>query len=426
MKFQVEKSRLSGEVTIPASKSHTIRGLMLGTLADGTSTLVQPLLSSDTMSCIKACRAMGARVDDTLAERWLVEGVGGHPEGRGRVVDVGNSGTTLFLAMTAAALGDTPLEFTGDEQLRRRSAGPLLRVLGEMGAEAYSKGREGCPPLVVRGPIRGGAISIECPTSQYLSGLLIGCPPAEGDTEITVPLLNEKPYVEMTCAWLRELGADFEADHDLQHFTIPGRQSYPAFEKAIPADFSSAAFFLVAAAVTGSELFLGGLDMEDSQGDKAVVGMLESMGCEVSAEGDGVRIKGPDRLRGARFDLNATPDALPAMAVAGALAEGETALMNVPQARQKETDRISVMAGELEKMGAGVEELADGLVVTGGDIQGAVVDGWGDHRVVMALATAGLAAHGTTVVTAAEAASITFPRFAELMRAAGARLTETE
>ena len=426
MQFQVKRSKLSGRVRIPGSKSHTIRGLIIASLAEGTSSLIQPLRSSDTESCIAACRAMGADVDDGNDERWQIEGTAGSPRSSGRTVDVRNSGTTLFLAITAAALGDSPLELTGDEQLRKRSAGPLLHALRELGARAEARGENDCPPIVVRGPIKGGKISIKCPTSQYISSLLIGCPLADGRTEIEVPLLNEQPYVEMTCGWLRDMGIEFESSEGLQHFVVPGGQRYKGFEKAIPADFSSATFFLTAAAVTGSELYLAGLDMRDTQGDKAVVGMLESMGCEVETEESGIRITGPDRLQGGEFDLNATPDALPAMAVAGALAEGDTRLVNVPQAREKETDRIAVMASELEKLGADVEELPDGLVLKESSLEGTVVNGWADHRVVMALAVAGLAASGTTTVTTADAAEITFPKFAELMRRTGAALTEID
>jgi len=423
VRFRVHESTVSGEVRIPGSKSHTIRGLLFGMLADGESRLVRPLRSSDTESCIRLCRALGAEVADVEAECWRVKGTAGRPQAAPAAVDVGNSGTSLYLGMGAAALCEGVTELTGDEQVRRRPAGPLLRALCELGATAYSKDGTGCAPVVVGGGLRGGRVSIECPTSQYLSSLLIGCPLASGDSEITVPLLNEKPYVRMTCGWLEELGVRFECSEDLQSLRVPGRQRYAAFEKAIPADFSSAAFFLVAAAVTGGELLLRGLDMADTQGDKAVVGMMEQMGCTVEVEPGGVRIAGPERLRGGTFDLNATPDAVPAMAVAGSLAEGETRLLNVPQARLKETDRLRVMALELGKLGAAVEELPDGLVLRGGRLHGACVSGHGDHRVVMALAVAGLAAEGETTIDTAEAAAVTFPEFADLMRKVGASLS---
>jgi len=424
MQLKVDRSLLSGRVPIPASKSHTIRGLILASLAEGTSELVRPLLAADTWSCLNACRALGADVRTADETRCEIKGAGGRPHAPDAPIDVGNSGTTLFLSMGAAALASGLTEFTGDEQIRRRSATLLLEALGGLGATAYAKGPHGCAPLVVGGGLKGGKVSIECPTSQYLSSLLIACPLASGESEITVPLLNEKPYVEMTCRWLNELGVQFQRSKDLQHFQVPGGQGYPAFSKVIPADFSSATFFLVAAAITGSELFLEGLDMSDAQGDRAVVWMLEEMGAALEVQEGGVRIQGPERLQGRTLDLNATPDALPALTVAGAVAEGETKLLNVPQARQKETDRIAVMAAEMGKLGAQIDELPDGLVIRGGTLRGAAVHGHGDHRVVMALAVAGLAAEGTTLVDTAEAVSITCPTFAHLMRRAGARLTQ--
>ncbi len=423
MKLRIRQGNLHGAVSIPGSKSHTIRGLILGSLAHGVSRLLRPLRSSDTESCVRLCRSLGAEVETSDLRCWKVSGTAGTPTAASGPVDVGNSGTTLFLGMGAAALCEGLSELTGDEQTRRRSAGPLLEGLSALGATAYSKDGTGCAPLVVGGGLRGGRVSIECSTSQYMSSLLIASPLASGDTDITAPLLNEKPYVRMTVRWLEELGIELEAADDLQHFRVPGGQRYRAFEKAIPADFSSATFFLVAAAVTGSELLLRGLDVNDTQGDRAVVGMLQEMGCAVVVEPGGVRIRGPERLEGATFDLNATPDALPAMAVAGSVAEGETRLLNVPQARVKETDRLSVMAQELGKLGAAVEELSDGLVLKGGGLRGAHVSGHGDHRVVMALAVAGLAAQGDTTVDTAEAASVTFPEFPQLMREAGAEIT---
>ena len=418
MRLQVERSELSGSARIPGSKSHTIRALAIATLAEGTSELRGPLDSLDTLACVGACRGLGADIE--LGPQWRVGGTGGKVACPEDVLDVGNSGTTLRVTLAMAALGEGWSVFTGDEQIRVRPAGPLLDALGGLGAQAFSTRRNGCAPLVVRGPLRGGRVAIACPTSQYLTSLLLSCPLAEGESEIEVTELNEAPYVEMTLGWLDGQGIRCERD-GLRRFRIPGGQSYRGFARAIPADFSSATFFLVAAAATGSEVTLLGLDREDTQGDKAVVDMLAAMGAEVEWLPDGVRIRGGE-LRGGELDLNATPDALPAMAVAGCCAAGETRLVNVPQARIKESDRIRVMREELSKMGARVEELSDGLVVHGGPLRGAVVDGRADHRVVMALAVAGLAAQGRTEVTTAEAAAVTFPNFVDLMAGLGARI----
>ena len=186
----------------------------------------------------------------------------------------------------------------------------------------------------------------------------------------------------------------------------------------IPGDFSSATFFIALAAISGDEIVLENLDINDPQGDKMVLSILESMGAKVEYRESCIVVKG-DRLTGMEIDMNYIPDALPAMAVVGCFAEGETRLVNVPQARIKETDRISVMCHELRKMGASVSELPDGLIIRKSRLKGCEVDGHHDHRVVMALTVAGLNAEGDTLVKTAEAINVTFPDFAYLVKRCG-------
>jgi 3-phosphoshikimate 1-carboxyvinyltransferase len=415
----VEPSRLKGEALIPASKSHTIRALVIAMLADGTSEIGNPLDSLDTRAAVGAVKAFGAGFRED-AGTWTVEGIAGEVKSPDDIVNVEDSGTTLYFVMSAAALARGATVLTGDASIRTRPAGPLISALNDLGADVFSTRGNGCPPIVVRGPMRGGHTRIRAVSSQYLSSLLISCPLAEGDTEIEVTELNEAPYVRMTLDWLsrRDIACECE---ELRRFRVPGRQRYHAFRRQMPGDFSSATFFLVAAAVTDSDVTLLGLDMTDPQGDKEVVNMLKGMGATVVTGTNEIRIRRGE-LKGAEFDLNATPDALPAMAVAGALAEGETRLVNVAQARIKETDRIRVMAEELGKMGADITERPDGLVIRGSKLKGAHVNGHHDHRVVMALAVAGLAAEGETVIDTAESAAVTFPNFVELMENLGARI----
>ena len=417
-------AQLNGRVSVPASKSHTIRAILLASLAEGESTVTGPLESADTRSCIAACRALGAVIEEDADGTLIVTGTGGRPApppghtGGPVEIDAGNSGTTLYLAASAAALAGFPVIFTGDEQLRSRPMGPLLKSLGDLGAEAVSLELTGNPPIRIQGPITGGKTSIECPTSQFLSSLLIAVPLAAEASDITVPILNEKPYVDMTLAWIRERGIELEQE-GYTRFRVPGSQSYKAFEKRVPGDFSSATFFFCAAAVTGSDLLIDGLDMDDTQGDKVIVEILETMGCPCEPAEGGLFVRGTEAaargLKGAELDLNDTPDALPALAALACYAEGETRLINVPQARLKETDRITVMREELSKMGADVEELPDGLIIRARQyparLRGASLDGRGDHRVVMALSVAALGAEGPSLIGTAEAVNITFPGF---------------
>lgn len=419
MILAVEKSKLSGKVQIPGSKSHTIRAVAIGSMSSGTSHIKSPLVSSDTLSAVEVYRGFGASI--SLGAEWIIEGYGSKPKTPDDVLNVGNSGTTLYIAMGSAALADGYTVFTGDHQTRNRPAGPLLEALSNLGVQCFSTRGNEKPPLVIRGPMRGGHTSLDgSKTSQYVTSLLLNCPLAPADTEILLRNAVEHPYIEMTLGWLDEQGIQYERD-GFERFKITGGQCYRAFEKTIPGDFSSATFFMCAAAVTESDLTLLGLDMNDSQGDKAVIEMLEEMGVKIEQIEGGIRIRGGN-LEGREFDLQATPDALPAMAVVSCFAKGTTKLLNVPQARLKETDRIRVMREELSKMGGKVEELPDGLIITGSGLKATRVSGHGDHRVVMALAVAGLACNGRTEIETAEAIKVTFPNFVELMKEVGANI----
>jgi 3-phosphoshikimate 1-carboxyvinyltransferase len=420
MNLICEQAELNGMVVVPGSKSHTIRAVAISALAEGQSQISRPLESQDTHSAAEAYRILGADVE-MFEGKWQVTGFGGNPRPRADIIDVGNSGTTLNVALGSAALIESgEITLTGDEQIQRRPSGALVNCLNDLGAHVVSSRGNGCAPFRVSGRLRGGQTRLEAVSSQYLTSLLINAPLASADTVIHVPVLHERPYVWMTLDWLRRQEISLAHDEALTEFRIPGGQKYRAFKRAIPGDFSSATFFLAAGALPGNDVTCHGLDMEDTQGDRAVIDYLRALGAEVQSGPDWVRVRGGD-LHGAELDLNATPDALPMMAALACFAHGTTRLVNVPQARIKETDRIKVMREELTRLGAHVEELPDGLVVAESPLRGARVNGHGDHRVVMSLAVAASAIQGETWIEGYEAASVTVPGFAELMKSLGAK-----
>jgi 3-phosphoshikimate 1-carboxyvinyltransferase len=398
---------------------------------------MHPLDSLDAQSCAAACRVLGAKIIENREQGRLVSyTVKGNNSFKSkkkgnRFIDVGNSGTTLYLAMAAAGLGSEPFEFTGDEQIQHRSAAPLLEALSGLGIRAESLKGNGCVPAIIQGPWKGGSVSLPCPTSQYLSAMLIAAPLASSGTvtEIEVPLLNERPYVEMTLSYLSAQGISWDSGRslsdvgDFSRFVIPGGVSWKPISGPVPGDFSSAAFPACAAAISGGPVTILGLDPDDLQGDKFFLEMLAAMGCAVNWEKDmdGYRltVSRSGSLRGGAFDLNATPDLLPAAAVTAAFAEGDTALINVAHARIKETDRIAAMAAELAKLGVRCTELPDGLIVhgTGGRVSGGCVNGRGDHRIVMAFAAAALGALAPIEIDSAESAAVTYPGFLDLLQA---------
>lgn len=422
MQLSITRSILRGKIAIPGSKSHTIRAIAIASLADGQSTIANPLLSSDCVSAVMCYQALGANINATNHLQWLVTGTGGNLTHSDRPIDVGNSGTTLRIAMGTAALAPktAKIVLTGDNQIRSRPVGPLIDSLNDLGAKVSSNLSNGCAPITVTGSLTGGATSIKCITSQYLSSLLLAAPLAEGDTQIDVTLLNEPDYVQITLDWLDRQGIKYDNDN-FKKFTIPGRQRYTPFNASIPADFSSATFFLCAGAMLDADITLTGLDYTDSQPDKAVAEYLKQMGAKIRIDDAGTHIK-PASLKGIRIDMNKTPDALPAMAVVACFAKGTTKLVNVAQARNKETDRIKCMAEELKKAGANIEELPDGLIIHGGKLQAANFDGRSDHRIVMALSMLGMALDGDTTIETAEAINVTFPDYVALMNSIGAKM----
>jgi len=420
MKWTVQRSQLSGKISIPASKSHTIRAFLIATLADGESKIINPLTEGDGESALNAAIAFGASVVRKENE-LLVNGVAGKPNPASTIF-MGNSGTGSNLFCSAAAIVDREITFDGDSSLRSRPMLPILNALKMLGAEWTSEGQKGYPPFTIKGPIKGGEVTVAGNNSQYLSSLLLTTPLLEGDTHITVTNLSEKPYVEITLWWLRKMGIKFEGDVESGKFIVYGGQKYSPICEEIAGDFSGATFAAVAASITGGPITIANIDFTDPQGDKEVFTVLQKMGAKLVHNNDGTCGMSADSLIGCEIDLNAMPDALPALAVLGTVAQGETRLVNVAQARIKETDRITVMCTELRKMGADIEELPDGLIIRQSKLHGAEVNGHDDHRVVMSLTLAGMIADGTTTVDTVEHAAVTYPTFANDFIALGAKI----
>lgn len=406
LKLQSRKSSLSGEILIPASKSHTIRAVAIASMAEGRSVLRNPLESADARAAFRAAIEFGAKVK-TEENAWIIDGTGGNINRVASFIDVANSGTTLRIFSALASLASHAITFDGDASIRKRPMTPLLDALRSLGVKTKTL-NDRCP-FTVSGPLQGGFTKVNGISSQFVTALLFAAPLANADTEIRVENLHEKPYVEITLDWLRSQQIQFE-QNGLEWFKIKGNQHYSAFNRQIPADFSSATFAACAAAITKSEILIKGLDFNDHQGDKKVFEYLQQMGVMLKHENKGVRII-PNSLRSIEIDMNDTPDALPALAVVGCFASGETRLFNVEQARFKECDRISAITLELKRMGAEIKEIKDGVIIRQSELHGAPLHGYGDHRMVMALSIAGMAASGETTVDTAESVSITYPGF---------------
>jgi 3-phosphoshikimate 1-carboxyvinyltransferase len=277
--------------------------------------------------------------------------------------------------------------------------------------------------VIVGGGLAGGEVEITGEiSSQFISALLIASPYAREDVRLTITgRLRSRPYVEMTLELLEAAGAKVRRNRSLTEFRIPGGQTFRPIDLTIPGDFSSAAFPLGAAAITGSTVRVNNLDVRGAQGDRAIVGLLDEFGADVKVRGKSVEVAGTGELSGVDADCGDNPDLVPVLAVLGSVAEGRTRLMNIPHLRFKETDRLRALAIGLRRLGAEVAELPDELRLRGvRQLKGARLSSYGDHRMAMAFAVAGLAARGETVVDGAESIPVSYPGFVDGMRKLGA------
>ncbi len=422
----VQKSQLYGETIIPGSKSHMIRALYFGTLAKGDSTIINPVESNDALSCLSVCEALGARIDRANPECWIIKGVGKNIEPSEYILDVGNSGTTLYLGAGFASSIDGYSIFTGDEQIRKRPIQPVLDSLQKLGVFAESTRNNGSAPVIIKGPIKSGRTVINGLVSAYVSGIVLGCTLSPVDCEIEVENVREIPYINISLDWAKAVGLEIEATEDRSKFYVKGNQFVSPFKRAIPGDFSSAAFMLVGAAITQSDIILMGLNMDDVQGDKKIVSILQEMGADITIINNGlggIKVKGGIKLMGTTIDCNEIPDSIPILSILGCCAEGETKLINIESSRVKESDRPLLMTRELSKMGANINLENDELIIRKSNLKGAFLKSYKDHRIAMANCIAGLVADGVTLVDNVETADVSFPGFGKILNSLGANVS---
>ena len=404
--------KIDGTITPPPSKSHTHRAFLLASMAKGRSVIGGPLMSNDTRATLAACRAMGAewKADDG---RVIIDGGDLHaPES---MIDADNSGTTMRLYAGICSMFDREVGITGDASLRKRPMGPLLDALSSMGVQCRSD--NGFPPVYIKGPNRGGKVSIDGHiSSQYISSLLLASPMLPEDTEITVEgTMVSVPYLDVTARMMSLFGA--EARRDGNVFTVKGGTGYRPYDYRVPSDFSSAAFPLVAGALGGITT-ADNMDLNDPQGDKAIIDIIRKAGGKVEVDGDRITAS-KGELRGCDVDLGNVPDLFPIVAVLLASAEGESRLYGAPQLRFKESDRIKTVTDMINAIGGDATPTDDGCTIRGRRLKGGRIVHLGDHRIMMAAAVASIACEGPVEMDDAECCAVSFPSFPEDMRRIG-------
>ena len=417
---------LTGNISIPGDKSISHRSLMLGAIAEGETTIEGLLVGEDPRSTAKCFRQMGAKISPLNSDEVIVEGIGlGNLKEPKNVLDAGNSGTTIRLMIgLLASHSDRFFTITGDDSLRSRPMSRVVKPLKQMGARIWGRNNNSLAPLAIQGTTLKG-IHYQSPvaSAQVKSCVLLAGLMCEGQTTVTEPALSRDHSERM----LRAFGAELDVDPETRSVTITGHPTLKGQKVVVPGDISSAAFWLVAAAIVpGSELLITNVGINPTR--IGVLEALEMMSADITKENErtvagepvaDLRVK-HSQLKACTIEGDIVPrliDEIPILAVAAAFAEGKTVIKDAEELRVKESDRLTAMATELGKMGANITELPDGLEITGGaSLRSAEVDSYTDHRIAMSLAIASLMAQGKTTIHRAEAASISYPTFVNTLK----------
>ena len=401
MKEVKPRSQINASVRIPGSKSVTHRALIAAGLAKGDSLLEEFLACEDTLHTVSALRALGVEIS-IEGQDVKVSGTGGNfsiPTGR-KEIFMGNSGTSYRLLLSTVALARGEYTLTGTQRMHERPIGDLVGALNTLGVEASCIERQGFPPVSVKARgIPGGKVDIPGDkSSQFLSSLLLAGPYTEKGVEIEVTgRLVSRPYVDVTLDIMGVFGIPVNRD-GYSYFKIPGTRRYRSCRFKIEGDVSTASYFWAAAAVTKGAITTENIHpITTRQGDIAFLDILEKMGCKVERETDRVVVHG-GALSGIEVDMGAMPDMVPTLAAIALFAEGKTTIRNVSHLRHKESDRLHAVALEWSRLGGRAEELADGIIIYGGEgLSGAVVEPHNDHRLAMSLAVVGLKVPGIRI-----------------------------
>lgn len=407
---------LHGQIHVPGSKSITNRALICAALAEGQSELLNASSSNDTALLVNGLNLLGvlARPADN---RLIVEGQGGRLSAPKFPVPVGNAGTTFRFLLSTAALATGTTRFELSPRMAERPIDDLVDALAQLGVPVV-RDVSGLFVSVQGGGIRGGsAVMRGDRSSQFLSSLLLASPLARGNVTIILdgPLASE-PYVHMTRGVATAFGAHIAATLTGNiRFEVQGGQAYKPVRFEVEPDASGASYPFTAAAIVGGSMTVEGLRSTSLQGDTGFLRVLASMGCAVHERSSGITVERTGSLAGVDVDMNAMPDVVPTLVSAALFANGPTRIRNVGHLRYKESNRVETLAGELAKLGAHVDILADGMVVHPGPLHGATVSAHEDHRLAMIFGLLGLKVPGI-VVDGAECVAKSFPTYWDELR----------
>jgi len=419
----IESRRLSGTVLAQPSKSMAHRALICAFLSKGESSIDNIVFSRDIETTLGAVSALGAAARIMPSKcfpgrhRVIITSSGEVKPG-GKVINCHESGSTARFIMPITRLSSEPVTLTGSGRLVSRPFDIYRELFTQKGVSYRDDG--GRMPISLEGRLQPGEYTLSGDvSSQFISGLLFTLPLLDGDSTLrVVGPVESLPYIQMTLVVMKDFGVGAEVSEDYRTYAIKGNQRYAARNMTVEGDWSQAAFFCVLGAISGG-VRIDGLNFRSLQGDKVILDLIRRMGSSARAEGDSLIIE-KGSLQAISVDVSQCPDLVPALAVALSLCEGRSEITNAARLRIKESDRLKAVCEEMNRLGARIEELPDGLVIHGvSSFHGNTVQGWNDHRIVMAIAVASSVCNGNILLDGSEAVFKSYPGFWDDFKALG-------
>ncbi len=405
----IESANLKGSVIAPPSKSLSHRVLIAAALSQGKS-VISGIKESVDIRATKLClETLGAKFKYEAPQKLEVDGIGKPHQLSDTTMFCEESGSTLRFMIPIAALSGQFISFEGKGKLKTRPIDPYFDVF-EKSEINYEY--ENALPLKIKGELKPGSYTLPGHiSSQFVTGLLMSLPLAKGDSIIKMSSrLESRDYVDLTIDVMKSFGVNV-VNNNYESFSIKGEQKYKAQSVLVEGDYSQMAFWAVAGAIGTSAIRIENASSNSNQGDARIFDILETMGARLDKEGDVITVH-PSKTQNIKIDVTEIPDLVPILAVLGSMSEGVMTIYGGERVRLKESDRLKAIATELNKVGGNVKETEDGLVINGVDhLTGGNVEGWNDHRIVMAMAVAAIRCTQKLTIDGWEAINKSYPEF---------------
>ena len=411
---------LDSEITVPGSKYIANRVLIIAALANGNSIIKNVPDNEDINATIEALKKLGIKINKKNSDLEII-GNGGKINSPNGEINVKESGTLLRFITGLAALAEGKTVITGSNRIKERPISDLLNSLKDLGIECKSLNDENPPVEVIGGTLNGGTTKIKGNvSSQYISSLLLISPYAKNDVKIIIELdLVSKSYVDMTISLMEEFGIKVENDN-YKALKVKSGQKYNAMDYEIPGDWSSANYFLAAAAIVPGKVKINGID-NSAEGEAKFADALGKMGCKVNRKDDSIEITGKENICGIDIDMSQMPDAVQTLAAVAVFANGTTRIKNIRNLKYKESNRINDTVNELKKLGINAAAKDDEIAIKDGKVNPAIIDSHNDHRMVMSFAFIGLKILGIKIENP-ECVNKSFPGFWDKLKEIGAEI----